>query len=140
MFNNSAAVTTPEPTSTPTPDKGSAGKTNVGPIAGGVVGGVAVAVLVGVLLWWFCWRKRRSSNNSGEDIAPDYGGYPGYENVKQVGHEPAQVEGGELPAGNIRGELPVGYDTPRRELAANEYRPYGRDKTEEPQELPTVER
>lgn len=118
IFESSAATTAPKATSTPTPGSGS--KTNVGAIAGGVVGGVVVAALAGFLLFWFCWRKRKTNNGAGADAPPDYPGKRGYENVKQ---------------GDEGVELSVGSDMPRRELAGDSIHRGELEANEHPGEL-----
>ncbi|KFZ24499.1 hypothetical protein V502_01034 [Pseudogymnoascus sp. VKM F-4520 (FW-2644)] len=136
IFNNTAAATTTETTSTstpmPTPGKEAGGKTNVGAIAGGVVGGVVATALAGFLLWWFCWRKRKANNGSGNLAATDYQGHQGYLNVKGEGDDGSARERVELSVGKDmpRRELP-GDNMQRQELEANEYQPKYRMPEEE---------
>ncbi|KFY44477.1 hypothetical protein V495_03428 [Pseudogymnoascus sp. VKM F-4514 (FW-929)] len=145
IFNNSAAATIPETTSTPTPEKDAGGskpsgsKTNVGAIAGGVVGGVLAVALAGFLLWWFYWRKRQVNNRGGEHTATDYQSYGGYENVKELGDDSTVKETPELSVGEDmpRRELP-GDNMQRLELPANEYQT--KYRMEEAHELANRER
>ncbi|OBT90273.1 hypothetical protein VE02_01270 [Pseudogymnoascus sp. 03VT05] len=140
IFQNSTAATAPKTKSTPTPGPGS--KASVGAIAGGVVGGVVVAALAGFLLFWFCWRKRKTDNVAGADGPGDCHGTGGYENVKQ-GEEGVELSvGGGMPRRELagdsahRGELDANVHP--GELEANAHPP--NHHMQEPQELPTGER